>query len=353
MEETPVQLTPEERISALVNPQVDEEPTDSPAAVDADPSLDTAQEEETAQAESDPPDSPDADAKDGDSEAETITVSSLAELMESIGADADSMYDLTVPVTINGERQDIPLSEVKDSIRATKEAVRFQDEAKQAREAAKQYAEQSQEQVKQVLAQAQRLSDGLDAMYLAPFQNVNWAELRTDDPAEYAAKRQEFLDTQNAVNQQKQAVLAEIEAFKKTANEQQQESQNEVLAREREALNQKWPEMASDKGDAERSALVEFLKSDGFSDDEIGSLSDHRTILLVRDAMRHREQAKKASVAKKRVIKIGTKVLTPGAAQSKAQATANRLNPLRDKVRKTGHINDVAALLSQSIQGRK
>jgi dihydropteroate synthase len=70
---------------------------------------------------------------------------------------------------------------------------------------------------------------------------------------------------------------------------------------------------------------------------------------MVRDAMRFREQAKQADVAKKKVIKIGKKVLTPGAAQTKAEKSSNKMKPLRDALRKSGKIEDAAALLSQRL----
>ena len=327
--------TPEQRIHDLMNP-----PEDQPAAEEPEATQPEAAEESPAL-------DSEAPAKDGDSEtdAESITVSSLTELMENIGADASQMYDLTIPVTINGRKQDIPLSEVKDSIRASKEAARYQEESKAARDSARQFQEQAEEAVKQQLAQAHQLAQGLDAMYLAPFSRVNWEQLRAEDPAEFAAKRQEYVDTREAVAQEKARVVQSIEQFKANADSATAQKNAELLAREQQALHEKWPEMASEKGDAERSALVEFLKSDGFTDVEIGSETDHRRLLLARDAMRYRSQAKEASATKKRVIKIGKTVLTPSATKTKAQKSASRDQPLREALRKSGKIDDAAALL--------
>jgi len=354
----------EERIHSVLNPQEapterKEEPRgrkeDPPQAEEAAASQDLPADVETTDGDAAELEVEASTATDGGGEDDdAITVSSLAELMESVGAEPDSMYDLTFPVTIDGKRVDVPLSEIKDSFRATKEAQRFQEKDKAAREQAKAFSEQAQASVKQQLAQAKSLADGLDEMYLAPFRRVNWDELRTDDPAEYAAKRQEYIDTKNAVDGKKQQVLQEIQYYQQQQQSELDEVQGKMLAREREALFEKWPEMANEKtGDAERSAVVSFLKSAEFTDEEIGAVSDHRTLLLIRDAMRYRTQAKQVDAAKKKVIKIGKKVLTPGAAQSKAQAAANRTQPLRDRLRQTGSVEDAAALLSQRFQGRK
>ena len=343
------QPTLEDRMAAALQrehaePEEAVEAVEAPAVEDSSPTAETAESEEAQ------PSEVEADATDGDGEAETVTVSSLSDLMETVGVDIESMYDLTFPVTINGEKQDVPLSEIKDSNRASKDAIRFQEEAKAAREEAKSYAEQTNAAVKAQLAQAHALSEGLDQMYLAPFQSVDWNTLRTEDPAEYAAKRQEYVDTQNAVNAKKQSVLSEIQAFQEKAQAEQAQSVQQRLTREREALYEKWPEMAdAEKGDAARASVVNFLKTDGFTDEEIGSVSDHRVLLMVRDAMKFRDQAKQADVAKKKVIKIGKKVLTPGAAQSKAEKASNKSKPLRDALRKTGSLEDAAALLSQRL----
>lgn len=332
-----------EKMMRASEPEVKKEPEAEDSSPEAQP--------ETAEAEEAQPSEVEADAKDGGSDEEPFTVSSLAELMEHAGADVDSMYDLTFPVTINGKKENVPLSQIKDSYRATQDATRFQEEAKAAREEAKRYAEQTNTTIKTQLAQAHALAQGLDQMYLAPFQQVDWNALRADDPAEYSARRQEYMDAQQAVQAKKQSVLQEIQAFQEKAKAEQAESVQQQLARERDALYEKWPEMGDEKkGDAARASVIDFLKKDGFTDDEIGSVSDHRVLLMARDAMRFREQAKQADVAKKKVVKIGSKVLTPGAAQSKAEGRRAAVDPLRQKLRKSGKVEDFAALLSEKIR---
>jgi hypothetical protein len=341
--------TPEDRIAEKMRRA--SEPEELKDEVQAEATEEAAEVVEVAQ---------EPEAEDGVlAEEEPRTISSAKEAAEALGVSIEDFYSLSFPITVGEESRDMVFSEIKDSVETKERALKWQEEAKTAREEAKAYAEQSQAQIKQALAQANQLTEGLDAMYLAPYQQVDWATLREEDPAEFAAKRQEYLDTKNAVDAKKAEVAQQIEAYKTQANDDQMASQREVLAREQAALHKAWPEMADDtvdsetgktKGDLVRAGLVNELKGRGFTDDEIGQAADSRMILLARDAMLYRAQSERANVATKKVVKIGKTVLTPGAAQSKAEGLRAAVDPLRQKLRKSGKVEDFAALLSHKIR---
>lgn len=281
-------------------------------------------------------------------DAEVITASLLTDLKDVLNVDESDLYNLAIPI---GNGDPVTLSELKDSFVAKSEAKRFHEEAKAAREQARKQVEETTEKQRTALAQATALVDALEKSALSRFEGVNWDELRTSDPAEWAAKKSELQQAEQQLGQVKNHVARQIQQYKQEMSAQQENAQRELLAKEREALLKAWPEMGSDKREAEEASLVKELKSRGFSEQEINGASDHRLLLMARDAMRYRQSVEKADVAKKRVVKIGKKVVKPGTSASKEQANQDRFASLRAQARKTGSTSDAAALIAAKRQG--
>ena len=162
---------PEPETPADPETQEVEAADDSPASVD-----DDAQEVVASEA-------PDGDATDGDGDEEAITLSSLSDLTEHFEIDPEDLYNLTVPVSINGKRQDVSLSEWKDSYVAVQEAQRQREEVKAAREAIEAQKAQAEQQYQAQLVQGAALVDALEKQALSQFEGVNWNELKENDPA--------------------------------------------------------------------------------------------------------------------------------------------------------------------------
>lgn len=329
----------EERISAALAPE--ETPQEAPQET---PKEAEAQQEAPQEAPKEAPQEPEKQE-----EEDAVTVSLLSDLKDVLGVEESDLYNLAIPI---GNGDPVPLSELKDSFVAKSEAKRFHEEAKAAREQARKEAEQSQSQYKTMLGQATALVDSLEKATLSRFQNVQWEDLRQSDPDEWAAKRVELQQAEQQIQQVKNHVSQQIQQYNQRLAAEQQESMQALLAKEREALIKAWPEMGNDKREAEEASLVNELKARGFSEQEISGATDHRLLLMARDAMRYRQSAEKADVAKKKVIKIGKKVVKPGSAASKEQANQDRFASLREKARKTGSTQDAAALISAVRQQR-
>ena len=105
-------------------------------------------------------------------------------------------------------------------------------------------------------------------------------------------------------------------------------------------------EMQNVYADPAYAAVVKDLKARGFSDTEIEGVSDHRVLLMARDAMRWRESASKTDAAKKKIVKIAKKTIRPGAKQTKDEQRTEALQPIRQRLKKTGDWKDAAELLS-------
>lgn len=168
-------------------------------------------------------------------------------------------------------------------------------------------------------------------------EEPNWAQLAEDlDPWEYQKQRAQWEDEQKKVRA----------AREKLQQERLREAQ-QLTAKEQQVLLEKVPEWQDKK--SFESAAKEMMdlgtKHYGFKQEEIASTIDHRLILLLRDAVAYRKmKATTANPAEKRAAKKTT-VLKPGSKQTKAEKTAASTDALRQKLKRSGSVDDAVALL--------
>jgi hypothetical protein len=139
--------------------------------------------------------------------------------------------------------------------------------------------------------------------------------LASEDPARYL-RWQARRDALMVAEADRQA------AYNREQQEQSQRNQG-YLAEQRKLLFEKIPEFADPaKGKALASEATTYLRTQGFTDAEIGNVVDHRMALVVRDAALYRKsQAAAKTAADKKVVNV-PKVSKPGAASDRADRAA-------------------------------
>jgi hypothetical protein len=168
------------------------------------------------------------------------------------------------------------------------------------------------------------------------------AELAQTDPAQWVAMQQHMAQRSALLNQVQHHASA-IEAMKKTEAEK---SRVESLRQSDEKLLEAMPEW---RDEAKRSIatreIANTLIASGYSPDELNGLSDHRAVLIAHKAMLwDRSQAVKQKQVKTEATP--PKPVKPGNANSPSQAPEqNRLDELAKRAKRTGKLDDVAALL--------
>ena len=179
-------------------------------------------------------------------------------------------------------------------------------------------------------------------------QAINWNELYQEDPARYAAEKSRAQEKQQAIEQAKQRVIQHHQQNMQQAQAKHAQELETLLTREREALFSAIPEWQDDtKAKAEMPQLREYLTSQGYKSDELDHVADHRAVVMARKAWLYDNTIKAADVARKKVVRIGKKPLQPGTRPSKEQQRSTRVEPLRERLRKSGKVDDAAALLSE------
>ena len=164
------------------------------------------------------------------------------------------------------------------------------------------------------------------------------AKLYQEDPTEAAR-----LDFQ--LRQEKQ----HIESLKNSAREAQTQQYESYLETQKELAATKIPEFSDpNKADSFKLNMRNTLRDYGFNDQEIGSLADHRFLMVAKDAMSFKSQKDKRPIVSKKVANA-PKVLKAGVAKSNVSSGREEVRNKIKTLRKTGHIRDAQSAIADMI----
>lgn len=299
-------------------------------AMDSDedtPELDEPQEAESDEAEAETGD----DAEDEGQDAED----------EDAAEEADEQPDTPakIKVKIDGEDVEVTLEEL------TKGYSRQADYTKKTMALAEK-AKAIEAEVTQTRAERERYAATLAQLDEALAANTpaepDWAKLRMENPAEYAAQREDWRQREL----DKAAVQAERARLEGVSAKEQEAQFNAYVEAQIEALHTAIPEWKDpEKAGAEKQALMEYAKGIGFTDEDLGQVYDHRLILLLRDAKRYADAMKKG---KEQVAtgKVVPKVLQPGSRDTSIRPSKQKaMAAERQRLRNSGDVRDAARLI--------
>jgi hypothetical protein len=254
-------------------------------------------------------------------EADKVTIEVDGKTVELTKAELADYYK-------NGLRQS---DYTKKTMEVAEQRKAAEAEATKAREERQQYAQKLQEAGALLAAQLQEQSQ------------IDWQKLLETDPVEY-------LKQQHLVNA-RQARLNQI------ANEQQQlharhqaeqaEQMKAFIRTQREELLAKLPDWKDEsKAKAESAQIKEYLAKEGFDENALNSISDHRAVILARKAMLYDQMMSKASAAAKKVQALPQKVERPGGGES--SALDGRTAAMK-QLQKSGKVEDAARVFANLL----
>ena len=169
--------------------------------------------------------------------------------------------------------------------------------------------------------------------------STDWQKLIDSDPVEYLKQRNLFEQRQTAyqrVQQEGYQIGQQQQAEAQQANAQRLES-------EQQALLAKLPDWKdSKKSAAEKAAIREVLKDIGYTDSEM-NITDHRAILLAREALRYRQMVDSAKAAAKKVDTLPQRVVRPA---SGTTPSVDKRGSAFQRLSKTGRVEDAAAVFA-------
>lgn len=245
-------------------------------------------------------------------------------------------------ITWEGETKKIPKTELKE---LAQKGFDYTQKTQQLAEARRQFEAQAQAVQQSIALQNQQIEvvaelKSIDTQ-IAAFKDVNWHQLAESDPVQYLKLNQTFRDLKESRDAKVNEFHQKAQALKQTS----EQTRMQVLQREQKALLDAIPEFKGPKASEAKAKVTEYLKSVGFTPEEIGNVTDHRSVRIAYEAAQWRAlQASKPQVTKRaveapKVIKAGTpKAQVPQANKDALQA-----------LRKTGRGEYAAKLIEQML----
>lgn len=249
-------------------------------------------------------------------------------------------------VTVQGEEYEVTLEELTGGYQRQQDYTRktqaLADERKGLEEAKAALAEERQKYIninQNILAQHQQA--------LQSYDNVDWDELLQNDPAEYVrknAERQELeRKAQQAAVQMQQVIAAQ--------NEEHQRQMQEFVQEQAQVLSQAIPEFADPEKRPEfQKSVATYALSQGFTEDEVGSIIDARNIVVLDKARKYDElMSKKQSVQRKKSPDRPSIRIKSSAKQSEKAKAAKRLDERKAKLRQSGSKREAQSLIKDML----
>ena len=258
------------------------------------------------------------------------------EVEEEDDEDADEAEESTpelYTVKVDGKEEQVSLDDLKRGYSGQQYVQKGMQEAANLRKQAEQVYQALMNERAMV---AQAIQGGIPQPPAEPSK-----EMFESDPIGFMEAKLKYDDQLKEYNEQ----MGQFQQIAEQQSQAQQAAQRAYLEREMETLKQVVPEFADpQKASQVRDRLVTMGQEIyGYEPNEISAVMDHRAIRVLNDAIKYQElmsgkkQAeKKAKPKPKRTVRAGAK---------KTASNANAERQTRQKLKKSGNINDALSLI--------
>ena len=287
------------------------------------------------------------------SEDEDESVEDEDESEEELDEDEDEEepnLNTTYAVKVDGEEVEVSLDELMQGYSRQSDYTRKTQELAGKRNEIEQLQQQWAGEITQAQAERQQYVEALGQIVqnsmagLEQYANVDWESLREEDPIAFVTKKEEFRDAQERVRQAQaqQGVEAEKQKqeFAKIKQMALQEEHKKLVSAVPE-----WNEPEK-RNDLARK-LSSYALSQGFKEEELKELIDHRSLIVLMKAQKYDALQKSDVKAKK--IKNKPKVVRSGKGVTKKSSDRSQRADKMKRLQKTGHSRDAASLLEDFI----
>ena len=286
------------------------------------------------------------DLEDDESDDETEEPSDESDETEEED-DEDPLY----AVKVDGEDLEIPLSELLSGYSRqsafTKKSQALAEQRKEFENAQQHMGaeyQQIQQERQHYIDSLQRVIEN-SAEGLGQYQSVDWDRLKADDPMEYLSKREELRESQDRIRglQQQQA-----DAMQKAEADFQKQHQ-ESLQSEHVKMIEALPEWGEPEKQREIGTKIrDYAITQGFQQQELDSLTDSRSLLVLRKAMLF-DDLQNADLKGKK-LKNKPRVIRAGKGAEKKQSAKKQRDAQMKRLRTSGHVNDAASLFEDFVE---
>ena len=254
----------------------------------------------------------------------------------------------TFTVRVNGEEMPVTRDELLRGYSRTQDykqkTARLAEERRSV-ESERQALATQRQQLEQTRAQAYSLAlehATEDALTVARGAKTDWSALSRQDPAKAQSDWFEYQAARERVGQAILQARHQAATHQEAAVRQAIAQQQEHLVGQARATLDAIPELQdAARAPALLADLKHYLGTVGFDAAELDGISDHRLMVVARDAMLYRQMlAKQRSVAAKKLAEA-PRVMSPKRSDARS-ADADELRNLRKRAQETGKLRDNA-----------
>ena len=253
-------------------------------------------------------------------------------------------------VKVDGTEREVSLNELLNGYSRQSDYTKKTQQLSQERQQMGQLQQQWQQEMIAAQTERQQYIDALGQVVnqsmtgLEEYANIDWETLKEDDPIAYVTRRDEFREAQENVR-----AMQGQQAY--AMQQQDAEMQNAIQYRTREEMGmlvEKVPEWKDKETRQELTKnLREYATGQGFSPEEISSLIDHRSLIVLMkaqkyDAMQNSDVKSKKLKNKPKVVRSGTGTTSKATSKSKRAAKMKRLQS-------SGHVDDAVSILEDMM----
>jgi hypothetical protein len=266
---------------------------------------------------------------------------------ETEGEEEEELY----AVTVNGEEVAVSLDELLSGYSRQSDYTRKTQEVANDRKEMESLQHQYNSEVQQIQQERQQYAQALTNIIenqsgeLERYSNIDWNALRENDPIEYVTTREQYREAQERV----QATSQERAKAYQSHQAQEQRAQQQMLQVERGKLIEAIPDWSDPEKQKELSSnLQSYAKDQGFSAEELNSLIDHRSILVLLKAQKY-DQLQKSDVKSKK-LKNKPKVIRAGKGRSGTESSKSKRTAQMKRLQQSGRVDDAASLFEDFVE---
>ena len=280
--------------------------------------------------------------EESEEEAEESDEDEEEESEESDDEDEEALY----AVTVNGEEHEVSLDELMKGYSRQSDYTRKTQELSNDRKGMEDLQQKYNSEMAQIQAERQQYTEYLNQIVensmggLDKYANLDWDRLKESDPIEYVTKREEFREAQEKI----QAMRNEQENAQHRLAEESKQLHSNMVMEEHQKLVSAVPEWGEPEKQKELAGTVrKYALSQGFSEEELNSLVDHRSVLVLMKAAKF--DAMDNADIKSKKLKNKPKVIRAGKGKTKGENSKSKRTAKMKRLRSSGHVDDAASIL--------
>ena len=281
---------------------------------------------------------------DNELSVDDISEEDLVDNEETTTENNQELFD----ITINGKTQKVNLDELKEGYSKGSDYTRKTMELSEQRRSIDTELDtisKDKEAVKKMRDDyAQKLQ--VVEQNLQTEDNIDWVALAQSDPTDYAIKKAEYdrkKELQSQVQQERQKLAEE------KRKEQEQIYQNHIQNERGKLIDimpifgdeQKAPKIMKDIG--------EFAMKQGYTEQEVNMVVDHRAVKTLHDAMKYNQLLERKNLKDKKVKPANRVVSSEGKNETKSTDKQLRVNDRMKQLKKSGNVKDAQKVLSAML----